>query len=345
MAGLIAALFGGKSRQPVETNPLPGIGGYQLPPGPAGQTGFPGSTSQTRTNRGLNPRAALVRSDTNTGFEQSLSNTIQSRQSSYRGDTQDPIAAPQSPRATPGVQTRQPVLTEQMQQVPGEFYGGPMLHTGQRNNTAGGQPGRGAIAAGGHGQRETTTPWIDAQPNISGNVPGSQNVRNTKAVRYQNPAGQMHTYKSAYRADQTPVLPKGQNADGNVKADLGVTEVTVPNRFVFDDGGNQSWSVLRDMPYGQKGNGKRGASLSGQRYYATGQSTQFWNAGQGDYGIAREQGSDHKYPVSFDKPAPWTANYYMTTDQVQAQSTGQSPTNVYVSANEGRAGNATGRRA
>ena len=42
MAGLIAALFGGH-RSPV-TNPEPGIGGYDMPRGPYGEGGFPGST-------------------------------------------------------------------------------------------------------------------------------------------------------------------------------------------------------------------------------------------------------------------------------------------------------------
>lgn len=42
MAGLIAALFGGK-RSP-DTNPHPGEGGYDLPRGPVGEGGFPGST-------------------------------------------------------------------------------------------------------------------------------------------------------------------------------------------------------------------------------------------------------------------------------------------------------------
>src|SRR5260221_7529479 len=72
MAGVMAALFGGGKTPPVDTNPLPGIGGYALGPGPAGQTGFPGSTRQTRTLQGNNPRPVKVRADTNTGFEQAL---------------------------------------------------------------------------------------------------------------------------------------------------------------------------------------------------------------------------------------------------------------------------------
>lgn len=343
MAGLIAALFGGKQKQdsgPGE--PLPGQGGYQLPPGPAGQTGFPGSTAQTRTFRGNNPRAAQVRSDTNFGFDQALSSTaVQDRAQSYRGDERG--ANVRNPRATPRTQSRQPVLTEQMQDPSGEFFGGPMLHTGPRNNTAGGNPGAGAAAQGGHAQRETTTPWIDAQPNISGGVPGANNVRNEVAQRYRNPAGQSHTYLSAPRADQAPVNPGGQATDGNVHPERVVQEVTVQNRFVWDGGGVQSWSVDREMPYGGRGNGARGADLNGHRYYATGQENQFWNAGQGDYGVARTQGGDYKRPVSFTEPAPWTANYYDTTDEMQNAQSGQAPAAVYVSPSAGRASNGTGR--
>lgn len=343
MAGLIAALFGGKQR-PGGTpgDPLPGQGGYQLAPGPAGQTGFPGSTAQTRTLRGNNPRAAKVRSDTNFGFDQALSQTPQTRQEAYRGDVAG--ARIRNPRATPTVSTRQPEMTEGMQDVPGEFFGGPLLRTGTRNNTAGGNPGRGAAAQGGHAQRDTTTPWTAAQPEISGGVPGSNNVRNQVAQRYKNPGGQEHTYLSAPRADQAPVNPGGQATDGNVHPERVVQSVSVQNRFVWDGGGVQTWSVQREMPYGGRGDGARGADLNGTRYYATGQGEQFWNAGQGDYGISRERGGDYKRPVSFTEPAPWTQDYYDTTAEMQNAQSGQAPNAVYVSPSVGgRASNSTGR--
>lgn len=343
MAGLIAALFGGKSRATAEfPDPTAGVGGYTLPAGPANQTGFPGSTAQTRTIRGNNPRGVKVLSDTNTGFEQALGSTPQVRQASSRGDI--PGAASANPRLTSQVTTRQPLLTQTLQQDPGQFYGGPMLKTGPKNNTAGGNLGAGAVAAGGGpmaSQRDTTTPWIDAQPNISGGVPGSENVRNQIAQNYKAVPGQLHTYKSRARADQAPVNRGGQATDGNVHPERATTDVTVPSRFVFDDGGVQSWSIVREMPYAGRGNGARGADLNGQRYYATGQQDQFSNAGLGDYGIARQLGG--KRPVSFDQPGPWTANYYDTTDQVQNNLASQAPNTVYVSPSTGRASNSTGR--
>lgn len=340
MAGLIAALFGGRSRPP-DTNPAPGIGGYAQGPGPTGENGFPGSTSATRTMKGRNARLAKVRSDTNTGFEQALGTAEQLRQASYRGDVRD--AATAGPRATARVATRQPLLTQIMQQnAAGEFFGGPMLHTGPGNNTAGAHPLSGAAAAGGHSMLETQTPWAKAQTPIGGDAPGAQNVRNQVAQRYKNAPGQVHTYRSAARADQAPVNLSGQASDGNVHPERATTEVAVPSRFVMP-GGQTFWGVLREMPYGGRGNGARGAQLSGQRYYTTGQDTQFWNAGQGNYGIAREQGG--KRPVAFTEPAPWTANYYDTTQDIQDQSNPQAASAVYISPSAGRASNGTGRRA
>jgi hypothetical protein len=228
----------------------------------------------------------------------------------------------------------------------GEFFGGPMLRTGPGNNTAGGTPMTPAKSAGGHSQRDTTTPWIQAQFPLGGMAPGAQNVRNQVALRYKNAPGQVHGYQSAARADQAPVNLSGQASDGNVHPERAASQVSVPNRFVLQ-GGQTGWAVQREMPYGGVGNGGRGAHLSGQRYYTTGQDTQFWNAGQGDYGLARQQGG--KRPVAFTEPAPWTTNFYDTTSEIGTSDNpnttpGQSPSAVYTSPSTGRASNNTGRR-
>jgi hypothetical protein len=349
VAGLIAKLFGGKP-SPAGTEPVPGIGGYTPGAGPAGQTGFPGSTSQVRANRGKTPRAVKIEADTDTGWENGLSGTPQVRQASFRGDV--PGSAARSPRATSLVITPQPVVTAQLQQnAPGrEFFGGPMLKTSPGlNDTAGGVIDRTGAAAMGlpmADTRDTTTPWTAAQPQIGGNVPGAQNVRNTVAERYKQAPGQLHTYLSAPRPDQAPANPGGQATDGNVHPGAVVTPVTVPSRR-FDDG-VISWSVLREMPYGGRGDGARGADLNGQRYYATGQAGQFANAGQGEYGIARQNGSQVKRPVGFTQPAPWTANFYDTTSSTGTigdpnQAPAQQPQAVYYSPGGLRASNGTGR--
>ena len=62
MAGLIRALFGGRTRPP-DPDPLPGVGGYRMPTGRTGAGGFPGSTALTRTFGGRNPRTVGLRAD------------------------------------------------------------------------------------------------------------------------------------------------------------------------------------------------------------------------------------------------------------------------------------------
>lgn len=342
MAGLIARLFGGRSRPP-DPDPLPGVGGYRMPRGQTGAGGFPGSTALTRTFGGRNPRTVGLRTDSNTGWESGLSATPQTRQAAYRGDERG--AALAGPRATPAVVTPQPVIAQRMQATPATFFGGPQLRTGGGNNTAGANPLSPAQHAGGHSKRDTETPPTRREPVIGVGTPGAQNVRNQVAQRYKNAPGQSHTYQSASRPDQAPVGRRGQNGDGSVKPEQVSSPVSVLNRFVFPGGGNTTWSVLREMPYGGRGDGARGAALSGQRYYSTGQQDQFGNAGMGDYGIARARGG--KRPVSFTMPAPWSANYYDTTESVgTADAPGaatQAPNLVYVSPSAGRASNRTGR--
>jgi hypothetical protein len=286
---------------------------------------------------------AKIAADSDSGFEQALGTTIQVRQASARGDVGRPSA---SPRTTQTVATLQTLIGQQLQNnSPAEFFGGPMLATGPGNNTAGGNLLSGAAADGGHSQQDTQTPATLRQPTISGGVPGAQNVRNQIAERYKQAPGQMHTYQSAARPDQAPVNRGGQATDGNVHPGAASESVVVPNRYCFD--GVTTWSALREMPYGGRGNGARGADLNGQRYYAAGQSDQFFNAGMGDYGIGRIQGSGVGRPVGFAEPAPWTANFYDTTTDVgTADNPGtnaQSPAMVYISPSSGRASNGTGR--
>jgi hypothetical protein len=321
MAGLIQALFGGKTRPP-EPDPLPGQGGYSMPPGPAGQDGFPGSTSQTRTFSPRNTGVAKLPQRGAPGV-----GTPRSRQASYRGDNQNPVAATQSPRATEQVSAPQSAIPETLQSnSAAEFFGGPALHTGTGNNTAGAHPLTPAERAGGHSMIDTTTPYSRAQSQIARGVPGSNNVRNTEAQRYKARPELSHTYKSAPRADQAQLAA---GSDGGAGLGPITTEVTVQSRFVFAGGGNQTWAVQREMPYGGRGNGARGAALNGQRYYAAGQQDQFLSQRLGDYGIARQLGN--KRPVSFTQPGPWTADYYDTTTDVQSGAADQSPDSIYVS--------------
>jgi hypothetical protein len=300
-----------------------------MPPGPAGQDGFPGSTSQTRT---FSPRNLSIAKLPSRGAP-NLRGT-QTTRSAYRGDTQSPIAATESPRATPPVTTGQSeIVTELQTNSPAEFYGGPALKVIPGNETAGGEPlGR----QGGHSVIDTTTPYSRAQSQIALNTPGSQNVRNQIAERYKAKPGMLHSYKSAPRADQATLANGG---DGGAGLGPITTMVTVQDRFVFAGGGTQTWSVERRMPYTGRGDGARGAALNGQRYYAAGQADQFLSARTGDYGIARRRGN--KRPVSFTQPGPWTSDFYDTTDGVQGGTNAQSPDSIYVSPVPSRPNTAT----
>lgn len=323
MPNIIRKLFGTEPPPQTDPDPLPGRGGYAIPEGPAGQTGFPGSTSSTRHFKGASPRVAKLRADTHVGWEGQVSDVLQTRQASYRGDVEN--AAEDGPRSTPDVDTPQPLAAYYLQNnSQAEFFGGPELKTGPGNDTAGGN----ILVPGPSGVRNTETPMTRRQPQISVGVPGSNNVRNTRALRHLSPPGQPHGYQSASRGDQrTHAEP-----------------VTVQNRYVFQGGGVQTWWMERQMPYTSVGDGSRGASLNGQRYYATG-APQFLEGGMGSYGLSRASGPRHR-PTNFQEPAPWSANYYDTTQQAGYETpgeAGQVPNMIYTSPEPGRATNSTGR--
>jgi hypothetical protein len=294
VAGLIQALFGGRSRPP-ETDPLPGQGGYDMPPGPAGQTGYPGSTGSTRTFSPRNLRAAKLPARGNINAD---------------------------------------LIRQELQSTPATNKGGPTDGTVPGNETAGGHPlGR----QGGHSVIDTTTPYSQAQSQIGVGTPGAQNVRNQVAQDYKARPGQVRTYMSAPRADQAQLAP----SEGGAGIGAISVPVQVQSRFVFEDGGNQTWHVLRRMPYTGRGDGARGAVLNGNRYYASGQADQFADGRMGDFGIARRLGG--KRPVSFTQPGPWTSDFYDTTQDVQDGSAGQSPDAIYVSPVPARPNSAAGR--
>jgi len=344
MAGLIAALKGRKAPKTPWDPALEGMGGARQGPGPAGEAGFPGSTSATRTFKGASPRTVGLRSDSVTGFDQGFEGE-QTRQWSKKSGELN-----RDPRATPDVTTPQPRTVGFLRRSSQEWYGGVPLRSdaiAPATHAAGSglNPTQRSADAGGHSTYDTETPRTSRQPDISGGVPGSQNVRNTIARRYREQPGMLHTYKSAPRPDQNP----------DVGAEFGgghwayTTDVTVPSRYKWGGtgGGVGTWSVQRQMPYVGRGDGARGAALNGTRYYAEGPPIAV-NAGMGDYGVSRLRGNKTRRPVAFTEPAPWTSQFYDTTASVgtpDAPGTpGQSPDLVHVSPDPGRGGiNSTGR--
>jgi hypothetical protein len=345
MAGLIARLTGRKAPKTPWDPALEGMGGYRQGVGPDGEGGFPGSTSATRYFKGASPREAELRTDTIGGFDQGFEGTDVRQHAKKSGELNN------DPRTTPEVTTPRPRTVGFLRRNPGEWFGGvPMRSDAVAPAThaagSGLNPLTGAAAAGGHSTYDTETPRTERQPDISGHVPGSANVRNSIALRYLAASADSHTYKSAPRPDQ----------NGNVEGELGsgggrwayTTEVTVPNRYRWagPQGGVQTWTANRMMPYTGRGDGARGAQLSGARYYASGPPIAL-NAGLGDYGVARLRGDKTKRPVSFTEPAPWTSQFYDTTESVgtaDAPGTNSAmPDAIYVSPEVPRNLNSTGR--
>jgi hypothetical protein len=76
------------------------------------------------------------------------------------------------------------------------------------------------------------------------------------------------------------------------------------------------------------------------RYYAEGGYDNFGNAGAGQFGTERENGPLHR-PTYFTEPAPWTSQFYDTTNGVGTYDTpgpsAQTVENVYVSPEPSRA--------
>jgi hypothetical protein len=340
VAGLIARLSGRKAPKTPWDPALEGIGGHTDGEGPAGQSGYPGSTSATRTFRGAAPRDVKLESDSNVGFDQGFDG-VQVRQV---GRAYSEGWA--NPRETPSVSTPQPRTIASLRKSAGEWFGGLPMRSdavAPADHVVGGNPLMGAAAAGGHSTYDTETPRTSRQPDISGGVPGSNNVRNSIAIRYTEVPGQSHTYKSSSRPDQGGAGPAESGAGGG-RANEG-SLVTVPSRFVWDGGGVQTWSVQRQMPYTGRGDGARGADLNGTRYYAEGPPVNL-NGGLGSYGVARLRGPNHR-PVYFNEPAPWTSQFYDTTASVGTPDApgpgGQAPNAVYVSPEVPRGFNSTGR--
>ena len=202
MAGLIAKLWKRSPADPFDPA-LGGMGGARQGPGPAGTSGVPGTTSVTRTFHGRSPRDVKINADSDVGFNQGLDGE------DIRQESRAHSSGQRNPRDTPEVVTPRPKAIADLRRSPREWFGGLPLRSdavspGTHAAGWGLNPLMPAQDAGGHSTYDTETPRTSRQPDISGGVPGSQNVRNTIAQRWKNPPGQMHEYLAASRPDQGP---------------------------------------------------------------------------------------------------------------------------------------------
>lgn len=145
MAGRIAPLFGGKKRP--EDDPLPGIGGYDLPRGPYGEGGFPGSTSASPPTHTQTGDGSRQRSLTASQAQQEW-RTLPSRR--RNGTPRQPYARDPA-QATRTVKRSSPVISAG---VPGgenqrntRYYGGRRAAPGGgRSFQSSPNPGKGRVS-------------------------------------------------------------------------------------------------------------------------------------------------------------------------------------------------------
>lgn len=157
MAGLIAALFGGK-RKP-ETNPHPGVGGYDLPRGPYGEGGFPGSapaappthaqTADGRRERQLTPTAAQQQwNELPTRQRSGMPRQPRARDKKQSDDTLRNIT-PVIGANAPGAQNVRNNFAQNYKAVPGqvrEYLSAP--NPAKNGGTADADPDAGAVHGG-----------------------------------------------------------------------------------------------------------------------------------------------------------------------------------------------------
>lgn len=326
MAGWLSRLFGeGTGTQAaVSLDPAPGEGGYAQGSGPTGQDGYPGS-GLTNKLGAHGVRDAKIPSDRHSGFEQDTYGK-QVVEAGYRGDQLG--NTPYNPRRTQRATVSRRRVTA-FQDAPATNKGGMVFTPQPGAETVGLNPLTGAARAGGHSEMEGQTPYRAVYPEVSGNVPGAQNVQALWAERYKYPAGQERAGMSSTRSDNAPPQALGWQADGEVHPELLRQEVVTTDRLVIPQ---TVWSFDREWPYNRADRTNNGERL----YFAA--INQFPDANMGAAGSA---GAYQRRPTTFDVPAPWTGSFY---DGQQAPDATQQPDANYVPPPSPRVNRRSGRR-
>jgi hypothetical protein len=280
--GLLTWLKGNTSSQP-QPDPLAGEGGYTTPRGPMGQTGYPGSTGQVRTDPAAAGGKLRDEHQRATGYGVEAD--------ARRGAA---FAAPdRAPAPNPPDRTRRgtgrawvpPELQQlELQQDQTEWFGGPNRHVG----TSELGPGHGLGSAKDTERQQTL--GFEGTRGLGAGVPGDQ-------------PGRPHARQFFKGAQARP--------DGDNRFVFGG-----PN------GGQQSYTFDAKMPYTGHGGdvpqnvgarfSTRGAILSGDRLYYSVEEQYFGDQG-GQYGYARQTPDGPHRPTEYYEPGPWTANFYDTT--------------------------------
>jgi hypothetical protein len=276
-------------------DPEPGEGGYTAPRGPMGQAGYPGSTSQVRTDP---PETEEQLHDfyggrnTGYGIEADARRGAALVPGSYAPAPNPP---PRARRGTGRAWIPFEPQRAELQSDPAEWFGGQKLRV-QRGvaDNIGINPDR---------VRDTETPGHANRPVISRGTPyGGEEAEGRNRLFY---AGKL-------------AVPDGENR----------------YVFGGPNGGAETYSFDARMPYSGRGNGARGADLNADRYYSPVQPDYFGDQG-GQYGYQRESPDGMHRPTEFYEPGPWTENFYDTTAGAgspgEAGTSGQAISAVYYS--------------
>jgi hypothetical protein len=263
------------SQASADPDPNPGIGGYDDPRGPAGQSGFPGSTSWTREN----PQAAADK----------LQNA--------------PLRPVRSPPWGSRV-TRTPMMTITQQQayvIPAPAENGSLPFQGPDAKI---NPDR---------VRDTEyRPRIITSQGIPG---GERQRNTSYYGGLQAVPGEPHTYLSASKGDGFPVtevtVPSRYVFNGVNGGTDAMDDILEARRMPYT--GHGAGSGLGGLPgYLNHARGSvRGAVLDGNRFFQ--EPAGFTEGNQGGAYGQRARGSRRHRPVLFAEPAPMNSQFYDTT--------------------------------
>lgn len=295
--------------------PLPGVGGYDYPRGPYGATGFPGSTPAAPPVHPQDPEGQ--RGARQTGGEQ-ISHGVPQWTKSQAEQDWARFIGPDGQQYAPPARGRRVRGSPQRDAEPGNWDAEVRSSPDINHIPPGNEKQRNTVYYGGR----QAAPWkvreYLSSPNPGKN--GGQPARDMSAG-YDNDAG---------------AVVGGQP-----------TPVTVMSRLVLapdtDGYAVQAPKPLKvhAMPDWYRGDRHlRGAILDGTRYTGDVRDQQMRHReGQGSYGIARRRGPNHR-PVRFERPGPWTANYY---DSAPDQGT-QAPDMIHRSPGPARRSPGRGKR-
>jgi hypothetical protein len=306
-------------RTPRRGVPLPGIGGYDYPRGPFGQTGFPGST----------PAAPRTKRQDQEGRKdpQWLGRPTLTAPDVWDRDT-GPAALDVTPVRSP---KPQPSYGD-VEFIPGTPTGPSQFlkRSGLPRNP---RARRKDLTTG---PEHRMTPVIGGTPGVLG---APKLVRNEVAQRWKADPLKIREYraspnpgKTGARATGVPSKlhpsvtiwgePDGKPVPGMYPTpDQDQFSVTVQSRYVSHEGAQEGYAMNREQRFTKGGtpakwrqdlrptpNHIRGARLEGDRYFGAIRDQQRIGLDSDSFGIARRRGPRHR-PVRFEQPRPWTANY------------------------------------